>query len=156
MFAKNGGGCGKNKEMVESTQWTSWEPWVDYIWNLQNVKAQTWSQKDSCTSLNMYSQPSISMGSTSLDSTNCRSKIFRKKKKFQKILHMSKSCNSRKSCTWLDLFNKTSFRKVTVANLGSKSDRERETSFYITYVGNLKKKVNKNELIYKAETDLQT
>ena len=69
---------------------------------------------------------------------------------------MSKSCNSRKSCTWLDLFNKTSFRKVTVANLGSKSDRERETSFYITYVGNLKKKVNKNELIYKAETDLQT
>ena len=151
MFAKNGGGCGKNKEMVESTQWTSWEPWVDYIWNLQNVKAQTWSQKDSCTSLNMYSQPSISMGSTSLDSTNCRSKIFRKKK------------NSRKSCTCQNLaipenlaHNKTSFRKVTVANLGSKSDRERETSFYITYVGNLKKKVNKNELIYKAETDLQT
>ena len=61
MFAENGGGCGKNKEMVESTQWTSWEPWVDYILNFQNIKAQTWSQKDSCTGLNMYSQPFISL-----------------------------------------------------------------------------------------------
>ena len=36
-----------------------------------------------------------------------------------------------------------------------KYDRERQTSFDITYMWNLKKK-DKNELIYKTETDSQT
>ena len=37
----------------------------------------------------------------------------------------------------------------------SKSDRERQISYDITYMWNLKKK-GTNELIYKAETDSQT
>ena len=36
----------------------------------------------------------------------------------------------------------------------SKSERERETSYNITYMWNLK--YDANELIYKAETDSQT
>lgn len=87
MFAENDGGCGEDKEMDESTQWTSWELGMDYIWNLRNVKAQTWSQEDSCRALNTYSRPSIPKGSTSSDSTNGKSKILRKK-----ISRMSHTC----------------------------------------------------------------
>ena len=38
----------------------------------------------------------------------------------------------------------------------SKSDRERQISYDIAYMRNLKKKNNTNELIYKTETDSQT
>ena len=38
---------------------------------------------------------------------------------------------------------------------GSKSNRERQTS-YIAYMWNLKKKKDMNELIYKTEVDPQT
>ena len=40
----------------------------------------------------------------------------------------------------------------------SKSDRERQISYHVTYMWNLKYEMNKwaNELIYKTETDSQT
>ena len=38
----------------------------------------------------------------------------------------------------------------------SKSDRERQISHDITYMWNLKKNNDTNELIYKTETDSQT
>ena len=38
----------------------------------------------------------------------------------------------------------------------NKSDRERQTSYDITYMWNLKKKNETNEFIYKTEIDSQT
>ena len=49
------------------------------------------------------------------------------------------------AATWMDL---------EIIILRSKSDRERQRSYDITYMWNLKHDIN--ELIYKIETDSQT